>query len=207
MDSYASRHMNSSGTTPARLRWRTPAAVAAAAAMLFAVQAGPAAAVKPIQKTEHYSGHDGFDMTDCGLDLHVEVDFGGVASIRPAPGSTEAFLAHDNYWFAEKITLAGDEDGPFVTTQGNGNLREQKAVLLDPAKPNIYQFSIVDAGTFRLYDSDGNQLAFGRGNAKITQVFDTGGDGQPGGVEISSTVIEHGPFTGDFCAAIVSELT
>ena len=67
-------------------------------------------------------------------------------------------LLHNRYRFSETITLASAPDGPYVTTEGSGHFVETKARLLDPAKPTIYQFTTVDAGTFRLYSSDGKVL-------------------------------------------------
>lgn len=114
---------------------------------------------------DHDEGTDGFDLTECGLRLHVDVTFSGRFSIQPAPGSDEAFLAHDNYSFAETITLAGAEDGPRVHTSVNGHLRETRATLLDPASPTIYQFTGVDSGTFHLYDDGGTLLVRSSGTS------------------------------------------
>jgi len=97
-----------------------------------------------------------------------------------APRSDQAFLGHNHYAFTDIITL--DDDDPttneFVWVEGNGNFREQKATLLDPAKPNVYQFTAVEAGTFWVYDAAGELLLSGSGNRKLT-VISAGGRARP----------------------------
>ncbi len=183
------------------------AAALGAAGLLVAGVAGPAQAVKPVSKTTPYAQHFSFPTTDCGLDLHFESDISGRSSIHPAPGSDEAFLFHDNYQFTETITLASDPHGAFVTTQANGNFIETSATLLDPAEPTIYQFTTVDAGTFRLYGPDGTLLVHSTGGFKTTNIQDTLGDKEPGSEFLGETsVAAHGLNRGDFCEAVTSVL-
>ncbi len=146
----------------------------------------------------------------CGLDVHLEQTFSGMFSIRPAPGSDEAFLGHDNYRFTNIFTLNDDDPttNEFLRVEANGNFREQKATLLDPSEPNIYRFTLVDASQYRIYGSDGALRFRNSGVAKITITFDTLGDGQPGGELIDEVVVEHGyPKDADFCEVLVAELT
>src|SRR3954468_21462266 len=98
-----------------------------AAWFLGAGGARTARAVQPVAKMTPYAEHFSFDTSDCGLALHFESDVSGRSSIRPAPGSDEAFLFHDNYQFTETITLVSDPDGAFVTTHANGDLVETSA--------------------------------------------------------------------------------
>ena len=134
--------------------------------------------------------------------------FSGRYSAQPAPGSDEAFLAHDRYWFSETITLAGVEGSPSVTTAGSGNFRETQARLLDPEKPTIYEFTGQDAGTFGLYGSDGALLVSSSGVFKFVNIQDTLGDKVPGSQFIEDvTTAFHGRESGDFCEALEAELT
>ena len=189
------------------MKIRGIAAGLGAAGLLVAGVAGPAQAVQPVAKMTPYAQHFSFDTTDCGLDLHFESDVSGRSSIHPAPGSDEAFLFHDNYQFTETITLASDPDGAFVTTQANGNFIETSATLLDPAKPTIYQFTTVDAGTFRLYGPDGTLLVHSTGVFKTTNIQDTMGDKAPGSALLEEISVEaHGLDRGDFCEAVTSVL-
>ena len=190
------------------MRIRTLAAATGVVGLLLGGTAGSAQAVAPVDPVEHYSGTDAYDTTDCGLSLHFSVTFGGTYSVHPAPGSDEAFLAHDNYSFSETITQTGVTGGPSVVTHANGNFRETKATLLDPAQPTIYRFTGLDAGTFRLYDAAGHLLVRSDGVFKFVNIQDTRGDKAPG-----SDLIEelagafHGNESGDFCEAVVASLT
>ena len=189
-------------------RARAVAAAAGTAVLFVGAAPGTAHAAPPIDPVDHYSGTDGFDTTECGLDLHVEVSYSGMSFIKQAPGSQEAFLLHDRYRFTEKITLASNPDGPYVTTRGSGNFVETSATLLDPAKPTIYQFTTVDAGTFRLYSADGAQLVTINGVYKATNLQDTLGDKAPGSQLIEEVSGDfHGNESGEFCDAVTAELT
>ena len=183
-------------------------AAAGVVGLLLAGMAGSAQAVAPVQPVDHYSVTDSYDTTDCGLDLHFEVAFSGMSFIRPAPGSDEAFLLHNRYQFSETITLASDPDGPYVTTKGSGNFVETRATLLDPNKPTIYQFTTVDAGTFRLYSPDHDVLVSNSGVFKATNIQDTLGDKTPGSEFIEEVSGDfHGNESGDFCEAVTAALT
>jgi hypothetical protein len=187
---------------------RRIAAAVGAVGLLVGGMAGPAQAVKPFAKTAPYADTDSRDANRCGLALHIESTFSGKLSVHPAPGSTEAFLAHDNYQFTDVVTLVGNPDGPFVTLTGNGNFREQHATLLDPNEPNIWAFDAIDVTAFRLYDSTGARIWQSTGVAKFTVVFNTRGDGMPGADFIEETAfVFHGPKTGDNCEALVAALT
>lgn len=183
-------------------------AAAGVAGLLLSGMAGSAQAVAPVEPVNHYSGSNAYDTTDCGLDLHVEVTFSGMSFVLPAPGSDEAFLGHNRYQFSETITLTSEPDGPYVTTQGSGNLVETSATLLDPAEPTIYQFTSVDAGSFRLYSSDRTVLVSSSGVFKATTIYDTLGDRTPGAEFIEEVTGDfHGNESGDFCKAITAALT
>lgn len=170
--------------------------------------ATPASAAKPVERG-HYSGTDSFDEEICGLDVHLEVAFQGHFITRPVKGSDQAFLGFNNYEFSEVITLAGDPDGPFVTTHGNGVFLEQHATARPDIGPYVYEFEAIDAGRFTLRDSSGQLLIHDRGVVALTAVFDTLGDGQPGGVLLSEEVVFRGPISDDatFCTAFVGALT
>ena len=190
------------------MKIRSVVAGLGAAGLLVLGVAGPAQAGKPTEKTLPYAAEFSFNTTDCGLALHIESVNSGRSSIHPVPGSTEAFLFHDSYRFAETITLQSDPEGPFVTTRAHGNFRETHGVLLDPAQPTIYEFTAIDAGRFQMFDAAGAQIFAGNGVFKSTAVFDTRGDGAPGADFIEETSgISHGHETGDFCEALVGALT
>ena len=181
-------------------------AVLAAGALVLATPVA-AHAGKPVEKAAHYAGTDSFDENDfCGISVHVEVEFSGVAKVLPVKGSDgQAFLAFDNYEFTEIIST---ENG-WIRTHGNGAFHEQKATHITG---NIWEFQFIDAGKFRVYDSEGHLLLRANGVFKASEQFDTLGDSQPGGVPVPDTfevLAENGPsFTDDeFCAAVLPELT
>jgi hypothetical protein len=182
---------------------------AAGATLMILATPGAAPAAAPVERFR-YSGVESGAGEVCGLPIAYESTFSGFTSIRPAPGSDQAFLAHQNYQFADIVTL--DDDDPstteFVRVEAKVNFRAQRAVPLDPAEPNVYVFTAVEAGTFSMYGTDGSLLLQNPGNVKIRQTFDTGGDGAPGGITLDETGVSHGPpVTGDFCEVLVAELT
>ena len=185
---------------------RALALLAAAAVVLVtpvAAQAG-----QPFEKSQYYEGTDSYNEPDfCGIAVHVEVSFSGVAKTLPVKGSDgQAFFGFDNYEFSEVIsTKVG-----WVRTSGNGSFHEQKATHISG---NIWEFSFIDAGTFRVYDSDGNLLIRATGVFKASEQFDTLGDSQPGAVPVVPStftpILDRGQKFSDedFCAAVLPELT
>ena len=162
---------------------------------------------KPYEKTSHYAGTDSFDEEDfCGIEVHFEVEFSGSAHILPVKGSDDqAYFGFDNYEFREVIST---ENGS-ISTHGNGIFHEQKATHIGG---NIWEFQFMDAGTFRVYDSDGKLLLRATGVFKASEQFDVLGDSQPGGFPVPDTfepIASHGlSFTDEeFCAAVLPELT
>ena len=181
-------------------------ALLAAAALVVATPVA-AQAGKPYEKTSHYEGTDSFDEEDfCGIEVHIEVEFSGVSHVLPVKGSDgQAFFGFDNYEFREVIST---EDGS-ISTHGNAVFHEQKATHIGG---NIWEFQFMDAGTFRVYDSDGNLLLKATGVFKASEQFDVLGDSEPGGEPVPGTfelIANHGLSFGDeeFCAAVLPELT
>ncbi len=188
---------------------RASAAVAGVVVLTLAGLTGTAQADRPIER-EHFEGQDSSDFELCGLPVHSETIFKGSSSIRPAPGSDQAFLAHDNYRFTNVYTLNDDDPNTneFVRVEAHLNFREQKATVLDPSKPNIYRFKANEATQFRVYGTDGTLLRRQSGVTKYTVVFDTLGDGKPGGILIKfDSVFKGYSDDKDFCTVLVAELT
>lgn len=186
--------------------FRRALVLATGTALSLVMGVGPAQAAKPLDHG-HWEGTDSFDVEDCGVVLHIDAAFDGVTTIRVVRGSDgQAFLAHDNYEFSETITLADDDPttNEYVTTHGKGNFVEQHATHL---YGDVWRFEAIDAGTFTVRDSDGNVLLRARGVVQLTAVFDTLGDGEPGGVLISEEVVVRGPHPDTFCDVVLAELT
>ena len=181
-------------------------ALVAGAALVLATPAA-AHAGKPYFPSERYAGTDSFDEEDfCGIEVHFEVEFSGVSHVLPVKGSDgQAFLGFDNFEVTEIIST---EDG-WIRTERNAAFHEQKATHVSG---NIWEFQFIDAGTFRVYDSDGTLLLRANGVFKASEQWDTLGDSQPGAVPVPDTfevIASNGPsFTDEeFCAAVLPELT
>jgi len=178
---------------------------ALAVLVVLAFGTRPAGAV--VIQQEHYSGTDSGSFDDCGFTLNFESTFHGVAGLRVLKGG-QAFLARDKYWFKDVYTNP-DTGGSFVI-RGNALFHEIKGTLVEG---NVYRFTQIQAGQpFVIVDSDGNVVVRDRGVIRSTILFDTLGDGQPGGEFVA---IEHetvsGPHPGfaddfDFCG-LAAELT
>jgi len=181
-------------------------AVLASAGLVLATPVA-AHAGKPFAPSERYSFTDSFDEPDfCGIEVHIEVERIGVSHVHPVKGSDgQAFLGFDNYEFREVIsTEAGS-----ISTHANAVFHEQKATHISG---DIWEFQFLDAGTFRVYDSDGNLLLRATGVFKAVEQFDTFGDSQPGGEPVPDTfevIAVHGQSFSEeeFCAAVLPELT
>ncbi len=140
---------------------------------------------------ERYADTDAFSYDDCGFNVDVTVEFGGLFQIRTGTGKNEsAFFAHDNFWFRETHVRG---DGTTVFISGNGNFIETKATRVEGT---VFSFTSVAAGQlFTARDSAGKLLLRDRGSVVETIAFDTLGDAEPGGVfiEILDTTF-HGKF-------------
>jgi hypothetical protein len=180
-------------------------ALAAGAALVLATPAA-AHAGKPVFRSEPYEFAVSFDEKDfCGIAVHFEVEGSGVSHVLPVKGTDQAFLGFDNFEVTEIIST---EDG-WIRTERNAAFHEQKATHVSG---NIWEFQFIDAGTFRVYDSDGNLLLRANGVFKASEQWDTLGDSQPGAVPVPDTfevIANNGPsFTDEeFCAAVLPELT
>ena len=103
--------------------------------------------------------------------------------------------------------IISTEDG-WIRTERNAAFHEQKATHVSG---NIWEFQFIDAGTFRVYDSDGNLLLRANGVFKASEQWDTLGDSQPGAVPVPDTfevIANNGPsFTDEeFCAAVEAQV-
>ena len=185
-----------------------------ARALALLAAAGPVLATpavahagKPFEKSEPYSFSFSENEKLCGITVHYEVEGSGVSKVLPVKGSDgQAFLGFDNYEFTEVISTA---DGS-ITTHGNGSFHEQKATHISG---DIWEFQFIDAGTFRVYDSDGNLLLRSTGVFKASERFDTRGDSQPGADPLEPSTFQVLHEAGqhfdeeEFCAAVLPELT
>ncbi len=195
--------MTASASRKSRAKWLVPA-LAVMAVLAFG---GPPATATVIDQ-QKYSGTDSFTNSDCpGLVLDGESEFHGTFQLRVDP-TGQAFLEHNKYWFREVIT--NPETGKWFVVSGNGLFKQIKATQV---AGTIYEYVAIDAGQpFTIEDSAGKVIVRERGVVRITILFDTLGDFQPGGVFLGETdVVFHGPHAGpadlaSFCE-IAEDLT
>jgi hypothetical protein len=177
-------------------------AAAAAAAATAAATFGAAASNATVVDSGHYSSEPySFSHDDCGFPVDVEGTSSGHFRVRAGKGKTDtAFFQLDNYSFTE--TQTNPETGEFVTIEANAVFNEIRAKRVEGT---IFEFWAVEAGQFRMYDSDGRLVARDRGSVLFHILFDTEGDDVPGGIFIEEFPPKvRGPHPGfdDFCGLI-----
>ena len=147
----------------ARIRTRNLAAAVAVAAAVTVLGGAPSNATV-VDRDHYFSEPYSFSHDDCGFDVEVNGTSSGVFRIRAGKGKTAtAFFGHDNYSFVE--TQTNPETGAFVTITANAVFNEIKARHVEGT---IFEFEAVEAGQFRMYDSDGRLVARDRGSLTTT---------------------------------------
>lgn len=162
------------------------------------VVATPAVAA-PAVFVERYEFSDSGTFDDCGFEIRFDDEARGRISIRQAPGSTEAFLGHDTFRY--RTTFTNTDTGEWFVQYGHGLFREVSGTLVEGT---IYRFVANESGQpFVIEDMHGNVVVRNRGVTVFEVLFDTLGDGQPGGEVLEEGVLHvHGPHAGlelDFC--------
>jgi hypothetical protein len=170
-----------------------------------------ACGVGSAQATVVDQGH--FTVTDhgepdgfCGFSFVRDTDISGSYRIRaPQSGGGQAFLQRVNLRETDVFTnTANGKSFSFETSEVSNEL---SATHVDG---NVYEFTTIEAGQpFTLRDSSGQAVYRDRGNIRRVITFDTLGDGQPGGNELSETVVRvsgpHPAFEStdaEFCGVI-----
>lgn len=148
---------------------------------------------------EHYEGSDSGSFDDCGPVMEFEGTFRGHILIREVPESGgQAFLGHDVFKF--RFVTTNTETGKWLVERGHFNVREVTATHLGG---DIWEFTARESGQFVVEDMSGKVVLRDRGMVESRYVFDTLGDGQPGGEFLEFEVTDvHGPhpsFDVDFC--------
>lgn len=174
--------------------------VAAAMAAPSTAQAAP-----PLENI-HYEFTDSSSFDDCGFTIESQVAGSGHFMVREIEGSDgQAFLGHDNYRYREVLT--NPATGAWFVITGHALFKEMTGRQIDG---DIWEFTAHEAGQpFVVEDSDGNVVLRDRGRLTFRAVFDTLGDGEPGGEfieqELTSISGPHPGFFADFCE-IATEL-
>ena len=181
--------------------------VTAVTVLAGAVAAPASAAASPAggdyyQPPTPYDDRGHFDPECSGLNLTVHYRYTGVEAIRNLRGSDgQAFLDDNNRRFREVWT--DDATGAVVFTfSGTDHFREtsgyrvpKSSVPADVIPPEglvgpIYIFRSVDLVRDAVRDADGKALYRDRGSISGRSLFDTLGDSQPGGTQLSFDVLK-----------------
>jgi hypothetical protein len=198
---------------------------ATAAALLAATVATPASASGNsagdyYQPPTPYVDSGEFDPECEGLDLTVQFRARGVESLRNVRGSDgQAFLVSNEGRYRE--VWIDDSTGDVVlTARGSYDFEEisarrvpKSSVPEDLIPPEglvgpIYWFKVVDEVRDVVRDADGDVLARGSGTTVARVLFDTLGDSQPGGTELSVEEIRviGSPLDVDLCDLAAAQL-
>lgn len=178
---------------------RKSAMAGLAAATLLAVSL-PASASAGVLFREKYTWADSYSFDDCGFQVDVDAQGGGLYILRDATPATggQFFRLTDNYSYVERLT--NPENGRWVERTANGTFIE-----LPPSEVSedgrVFTFRSVEAGQpFVLRDSEGTVLMRDRGALVAEYTFDSLGDSEPGGVLIGEPELVKvaGPHPGLF---------
>lgn len=165
-----------------------------------AVAIPTAAHAAPPVEHEHYEFSDSGTFDDCGFEIRFDASGHGNMLVREVPGSDgQAFFGHDNYSFRQILTNV--ETGEHFVVWGKGTFKETTAVHVGG---DIWEFTAQDTGrSFVVEDGDGNVVLRDRGRVTLRVLFDTLGDGQPGGdvleEEVTGVFGPHPALDAGFC--------
>ena len=183
------------------MKLRTVRTLAVVATAMTLLVGSVSLAQAKIVERFHYSFTDSFSDEVCGIDVDVEVEGSGLFMIRQDKPGSSAFFASNNYSFREVLT--NPATGRWIAVTGKANFREVKATQVDGS---VYRFRAHEAGQpFAIEDSTGRVVYRDRGLIVYDSLFDTLGDDQPGGEELSFDVVAMRGFPGfldDVCPLI-----
>jgi hypothetical protein len=181
--------------------------VAASLIAVFATMMTCTSASAKVIGQQHFSDSYSFSYDDCGFPVDVTGQVSGHDLLRVLPGG-QAFLDINQQTFREVHTNV--ETGKWFVVRGNSLYHEIHGTQVDG---NIYEFTSIEAGQpFVIEDSSGHVVSRDRGVIRETYLFDTLGDGVPGGEFLGDvSIVVHGPHPGfaddfPFCQ-IAAELT
>jgi hypothetical protein len=174
----------------------------AALALAFLTAPGPALAHNlEVYDQGHYDDSFSFSYDDCGFPVEVEGRSRGHYRITVVPGSDgQAFLADDHYRYRE--THTNTDTGDSVVMWGVGHFKEHRARHVEG---DVWEFIATDTGTPFVVVDHGKVVLRDHGRIYLRALFDTLGDGQPGGELLEEEVLKiRGSFPSyhpdfDFC--------
>lgn len=165
--------------------------VAALALMLAVAPAAHATIVDSGSGSD--SGEGSFD--DCGFVIDDAATVSWRYWIRADGKEDSAQAFFGNVQIEHRAVFTNHETGDWFVIRGHFTLKDVKATLVEG---DVYRFRQQQAGQpVVVEDSDGRVVLRDRGVVVWDQLFDTLGDNQPGGEELSAEVTGvHGPHPG-----------
>lgn len=125
-----------------------------------------------------YSGTDAFADDGCGTVYDVESTYSGTYKMR-VTADGEGFPEQVNYRWRDVWT--NRDTGKQFVAWGNGMWHDIRAVQIGTS--TVYRFTQIDAGQqLVIEDMQGRVVSRDRGSFHVDYLWDTLGDGQPGGV-------------------------
>ena len=164
-------------------------ALAGMLAMLV-VMAGAAPAHATVFDHFSFTFEDSVEEDVCGIDARIDsVGRGNIVIRYLNDGRDQAFAGHGTTQFTDTFTnLANGESFSIEGRVRDGDMTGRHV------EGNIYEFTGSHTGLERVIDGDGNVVLRESGAIRQTYLFDTLGDGQPGGVFLEElSVSVHGP--------------
>lgn len=189
-------------------RWLSAPLVALMAMVPMTALSTPASAA--ILERGTFDFADSYTFDECGFEVAVDERFVGWYTISQGTPQTngEYFRVHQKTSYSGTFTNV--ESGAFATSAWHVNFREMPATIVDEDGP-VVTYQTKESGVWdTIRDSSGKVRYRSTGTLVFRYVFDTGGDGAPGGGEFISeefvrTSGNWQTFDADFCA-ILDEL-
>ena len=151
------------------------ASVATLATLLVIASAPPAHAT--LFDRAHFTFADSVQEDVCGIDARIDTDLRGSLVLRYFnDGRDQAFVGHITINGSETFTnLANGESFRIEFRIREGDLTGRHI------EDDIYEFTGTTVGVERVVDGDGHLVLRDAGQFRQTYLFDTLGDGMPGG--------------------------
>jgi hypothetical protein len=186
-----------------------PRKVSALLAISLLAACGAAPAHATVIDRGTFSGSEsGVPEEICGIALVRDSTFSGSFRIRVDKQSGgQAFFQRMNFTFRDVFTNPANHRS--MTFAGHSVTNEIKATQV---AGNVYEFTVVEAGQpFTVRDGAGNVVLRDRGVLRHRELFDTLGDGMPGGITLEDEIVAvGGPHPGfdqteeEFCAMVTA---
>jgi hypothetical protein len=178
------------------------------AAMACALTALPVAAQA---KRPYVHFHDSVHLSEtgqeCGIPVTYETDLRVHLLVKEAHGSDgQAFLGSENVRVRTVVTNPANHRWFVISRVG-----ASKEVKATHVGGDLWAFKYQESGVlFKVTDSQGRLVMMDRGRFALLAVFDTLGDGQPGGIKLSEEIVamngQFPTFDEEAVCAVITEL-